>query len=256
MLLHIPDLLNADELRQARALLKAAPWHDGRHSAGAQAAQVKNNEQLPHDCEAARQIRGMVLRGLDRCPQFFSAALPKKVFTPRLNRYGGATNHYGKHIDNAIRALPDSGQRVRTDISCTVFLAEPHEYEGGELCISDTMVPPRSLTACGSLPPEGAHLALGAARQQGDGELAIKLPAGHMVLYPGTSLHEVRPVTRGHRLACFFWVESMVRSDEQRRLLYELDMNLLRLRQQHGETAETTALTGTYHNLLRMWADT
>ncbi len=227
MLLHIPNILNADELQRARALLADAPWTDGRHSAGTQAAQVKNNEQLPHDCEAARQIRAMVLRGLDRSPQFFSAALPKKVFTPRINRYGGEANHYGNHIDNAIRALPDSGQRVRTDISCTVFLAEPDAYEGGELCISDTY-----------------------------GEQAVKLPAGHMVLYPGTSLHQVRPVTRGHRLAGFFWIESMVRSDEQRRLLHELDMNLLRLRQQHGEGAETTALTGTYHNLLRMWADT
>ena len=226
MLLRIPDILNADELRQARALLATAPWADGRESAGGQAAQVKNNEQLPHDCEAARAIRAMILRGLDRSPQFFSAALPKKVFTPRLNRYGGAANHYGNHIDNAIRALPD-GQRVRTDISCTVFLAEPEEYEGGELCISDTY-----------------------------GEQIVKLPAGQLVLYPGTSLHQVRPVTRGHRLACFFWIESMVRSDEQRRLLYELDMNLLRLRQQHGDSAETTALTGSYHNLLRLWADT
>ncbi|MDP3701491.1 MAG: Fe2+-dependent dioxygenase [Hylemonella sp.] len=227
MLLHIPDILESGELRHACALLADAPWTDGKPSAGAQAAQVKNNEQLPHDCEAARQIRAMVLRGLDRSPQFFSAALPKKVFTPRINRYGGDANHYGKHIDNAIRALPDRGQRVRTDVSCTVFLAEPDDYEGGELCISDTY-----------------------------GEQAIKLPAGHMVLYPGTSLHQVRPVTRGQRLACFFWIESMVRSDEQRRLLYDLDMSLLRLRQQHGECAETTALTGTYHNLLRMWADT
>jgi PKHD-type hydroxylase len=226
MLLHIPDILDADELRRARELLADAPWTDGRESAGVQAARVKNNEQLPHDCAAAREIRAMVLRGLDRSPQFFSAALPKKVFTPRINRYGGASNFYGHHIDNAIRALPD-GQRVRTDISCTVFLAEPDEYDGGELCIADTY-----------------------------GEQAVKLPAGHMVLYPGTSLHQVRPVTRGHRLACFFWIESMVRNDEQRRLLYELDMNLLRLRQQHGEGAETTALTGSYHNLLRMWANT
>lgn len=227
MLLHIPDILTPQELAHARSLLLDAPWRGGRQSAGRQAAQVKHNEQLAHDCEAARQIRTLVLRGLDRSPPFFSAALPKKVYTPRINRYGGSSNHYGRHIDNAIRALPDSGQRVRTDISCTLFLAEPEEYEGGELCIADTY-----------------------------GEQAVKLPAGHMVLYPGTSLHEVRPVTRGQRLACFFWIESMVRSDEQRRLLYELDMNLLRLRQQHGETAETTALTGTYHNLLRMWSDT
>ncbi len=227
MLLHIPDILNPDELKRARELLATAPWADGRDSAGAQAAQVKNNEQLPHDCSAAREIRAMVLRGLDRSARFFSAALPKKVFTPRINRYGGASNHYGNHIDNAIRALPDASQRVRTDISCTVFLCEPDEYDGGELCISDTY-----------------------------GEQAVRLPAGHMVLYPGTSLHQVRPVTRGQRLACFFWIESMVRSDEQRRLLYELDMALLRLRQQHGESAESTALTGSYHNLLRMWADT
>jgi PKHD-type hydroxylase len=226
MLLHIPDILNPEELRQARALLAAAPWADGRDSAGSQAAQVKNNEQLPHDCEAARRIRALVLAGLDRCPQFFSAALPRKVFTPRVNRYGGSANHYGPHIDNAIRTTSE-GQRIRTDLSCTVFLSDPQDYDGGELCIADPC-----------------------------GEQALKLPAGHLLLYPGTSLHQVRPVTRGTRLACFFWIESMVRGDDQRRLLYELDMNLLALRQRHGEGPETTALTGTYHNLLRMWART
>jgi PKHD-type hydroxylase len=169
----------------------------------------------------------MVLRGLDANPLFFSAALPKKVFPPRLNRYGGDSNYYGKHIDGSVRYTPNSGQRVRTDVSCTVFLSDPEDYDGGELCVADTY-----------------------------GEQAVKLPAGHLVLYPGTSLHQVKPVTRGYRLACFFWIESMVRSDEQRRLLYELDMNLLRLREQHGETDETTGLTGCYHNLLRMWADT
>jgi PKHD-type hydroxylase len=227
MLLHIPDVLTPAEVRRAQALLDTAPWADGSPGAGVQAAQVKNNEQLAHDCAAAQEIRAMVLRGLDRCPLFFSAALPKKVFPPRLNRYGGSSNFYGNHIDGAVRYLPDTGQRVRTDVSCTVFLNDLTDYDGGELCIADTY-----------------------------GEQAIKLPAGHMVLYPGTSLHQVKPVTRGHRLACFFWVESMVRSDEQRRLLYELDMNLLSLRTRHGETQETTGLTGTYHNLLRMWADT
>ena len=227
MLLHLPDILTADEVRQAQALLADAPWGDGRAGAGDQARQVKNNEQLDHDCAAAQAIRALVLRALDRSPLFFSAALPKRVFPPRLNRYGGDSNYYGNHIDGAVRYLPDSGQRVRTDVSCTLFLADPASYDGGELCIADTY-----------------------------GEQAIKLPAGHMVLYPGTSLHQVKPVTRGHRLACFFWIESMVRSDEQRRLLYELDMNLLALRQQHGDGAETTALTGVYHNLLRMWADT
>ncbi|MEO8120559.1 MAG: Fe2+-dependent dioxygenase [Rhodoferax sp.] len=227
MLLHIPDILTADEVRHAQHLLASAPWGDGRPGAGVQAVQVKNNEQLPHDCDAAREIRTMVLRGLDANPLFFSAALPKRVFPPRLNRYGGDSNYYGNHIDGSVRYLPGTGQRVRTDVSCTVFLSDPADYDGGELCVADTY-----------------------------GEQAVKLPAGHMVLYPGTSLHQVKPVTRGHRLACFFWIESMVRSDEQRRLLYELDMNLLRLRERHGETIETTGLTGCYHNLLRMWADT
>mgnify|MGYP003606517086 FL=1 len=227
MLLNIPELITQDEVRHARELLKTAPWTDGRASAGVQARQVKNNEQLPHDCDAAKQIRAMVLRGLDRHAIFFSAALPKRVFTPRINRYGGEANTYGNHVDNAIRFAPDTGLRVRTDISCTVFLADPDEYEGGELVVQDTF-----------------------------GEQRVKLRAGDMVLYPGTSVHKVEPVTRGYRLACFFWIESMVRSDEQRRLLYELDMNLLQLRKEHGEGPSTTALTGTYHNLLRMWADT
>ncbi len=227
MLLHLPNILTPEEVSQAQALLAAAPWVDGRAGAGEQARQVKNNKQLDHDCDAARTIRAMVLRALDRSPLFFSAALPKKVFPPRLNRYGGDSNFYGNHIDGAVRYTPGTAVRVRTDVSCTLFLSDPQDYDGGELCIADTY-----------------------------GEQAVKLPAGHMVLYPGTSLHQVKPVTRGYRLACFFWIESMVRSDEQRRMLYELDMNLLALRQRHGESDETTALTGIYHNLLRHWADT
>jgi len=226
MLLTLPDLLTSDEVRTARDLLADAPWGDGRDSAGPQARRVKNNQQLPHGCEAATRIRALVLAALERSPAFFTAALPRKIFTPRINRYSGEANAYGDHIDNAIRLLPD-GQRVRTDVSCTVFLSDPAAYDGGELTVADTY-----------------------------GTRGVKLPAGHAVLYPGTSLHQVTPVTRGERLACFFWVESLVRSDEQRRLLYELDMNLLSLRQRHGESAETTALTGTYHNLLRLWADT
>jgi PKHD-type hydroxylase len=226
MLLKIADILTTTEVREARALLDAAPWGDGRASAGDQAARVKHNEQLPHDCEPARTVRAMVLRGLDRQPLFLSAALPRKVFTPRFNRYSGAANHYGEHVDNAIRFM-ENGQRVRTDISCTVFLSEPGEYDGGELVIHDTF-----------------------------GAQQVKLPAGHAVLYPGTSVHQVLPVTRGARVACFFWIESMVRSDEQRRLLYDMDMALMQLRQQHGDNPATTALTGTYHNLLRQWADT
>ncbi|WP_180684040.1 Fe2+-dependent dioxygenase [Tepidicella baoligensis] len=230
MLLTLPDILTPDELRLVRDWLAHAPWEDGRASAGPQARSVKHNQQLPRDCEAARQIVGQVTRGLDRSPLFFSAALPLRLFAPRINRYAGASNHYGPHVDNSIRlqALP-SGQTeyVRTDVSCTVFLNDPDEYEGGELTVHDTY---------------GTH--------------SVKLPAGHAVLYPGTSVHEVRPVTRGERLACFLWIQSMVRSDEQRRLLFDLDMNLLRMRERHGESAETTALTGIYHNLLRLWADT
>ena len=233
MLLTIPDVLTAEELQTAQQLLQSAPWADGKAGAGEQAAQVKNNEQLPHDCEAATAIRNMVLRGLDRSPLFFSATLPKRVFTPRVNRYGGGSNFYGNHVDGAVRFLPDSGQRVRTDVSCTVFLCDPAEYDGGELSIAAAQ-----------------------AGQTGQGGQAVKLPAGHLVLYPGTHVHQVRPVTRGYRLACFFWIESMVRRDDQRRLLYELDMSLLKLRQMHGDSVETTELTGTYHNLLRMWADT
>ena len=227
MLLHIPHILSPEEVQNARRLLAAAPWADGRSSAGSQARAVKNNEQLPHDCDAATEIRAMLLRGLDRNPTFFSAALPKRVYTPQLNRYQGGSNFYGNHVDNAVRFAPDTGLRVRTDISCTLFLSEPADYDGGELVVQDSA---------------------GAQR--------VKLPAGDMVLYEGTSVHQVEPVTRGVRLACFFWIESMVRSGEQRRLLFDMDMALLGLRQQHGETPETTALTGTYHNLLRMWADT
>lgn len=227
MLLHLPRILTSDEVKQAQALLATAPWGDGRKGAGEQARRVKNNEQLDHDCDEARAIRQMVLQGLDRSPIFFSATLPKRIFPPRLNRYGGQSNYYGNHIDGAVRYMPETGVRVRTDVSCTIVLSEPDSYDGGELCIADTY-----------------------------GEQNVKLAAGDAVIYPGTSLHQVKPVTRGYRLACFFWIESMVRSDEQRRMLYELDMNLLALRQRHGETDETTALTGVYHNLLRMWADT
>jgi len=230
MLLTLPDILSPDDLARARTLLADAPWQDGRESAGPQARTVKNNQQLPHDSAAATAIRHMVLNGLNRSALFFSAALPLRIFTPRVNRYGDEMNTYGNHIDNAIRLKATDGgttEYVRTDVSCTVFLNDPDEYDGGELTVSDTY-----------------------------GTRGVKLPAGHALLYPGTSLHQVTPVTRGHRVACFLWVQSMVRSDEQRRLLYELDMNLLALRQRHGETAETTALIGTYHNLLRMWAET
>jgi len=229
MLQHIHQVLNADEVRQAREILARAPWGDGRVTAGVQSAQAKNNEQLPQEGADTRALQEIVLRGLNRHATFFSAALPKRVFPPLFNRYGGVANAFGNHVDNAIRYAPGAtGERVRTDVSCTLFFAQPDEYDGGELVIEDTY-----------------------------GTQRVKLPAGDMVLYPGTSVHRVEPVTRGYRLASFFWVESMVRSDEQRRLLFDMDTHLMRLRSAHGETdAAAIGLTGTYHNLLRMWADT
>ena len=235
MLQHLKQVLTPAELRFAQDKLVDAPWSDGRASAGTQAALVKNNAQLPHDCDTAKALRTVVLKALDNHPLFFAATLPKKLLTPRFNRYGQSAQaepmpspmFYGAHIDNAIRFAPDTGQRVRTDISGTLFLSDPESYEGGELVVHDAY-----------------------------GEQRIKLPAGDLVLYPGTSIHQVTPVTRGVRLACFFWIESMIRSDEQRRILVDLDSNIQALRNQHGETAEAVALTGTYHNLLRLWADT
>lgn len=227
MLIRIPAVLGAEALRQAQAMLAEARWEGGAATAGSQARQAKNNEQLPPLSEPARQLQALVLGALERHPLFFSAALPKKLFPPMFNRYSGATNSYGSHVDNAIRHAPGGGPRVRTDLSCTLFLAEPEDYDGGELIIEDSY-----------------------------GEQRVKLPAGDMVLYPGTSVHRVAPVTRGARLASFFWIESMVRSDEQRRLLFDFDMSLMRLRDKHGDDAETVKLAGQYHNLLRMWADT
>jgi len=228
MLLHVKQVLNDDELREARAILARAPWGDGRVTAGVQSAQMKNNEQLPQDGAETKALQRIVLGGLNRHATFFSAALPKRVFPPLFNRYGGASNSFGDHVDNAVRFIPGTaGERVRTDVSCTLFLSDPDAYDGGELAVDDTF---------------------GAQR--------IKLPAGDMVLYPGTSVHRVEPVTRGHRVASFFWIESMVRSDEARRLLFEMDTHLMRLRTSVGETDPAViGLTGTYHNLLRMWAD-
>lgn len=227
MLIHIPGVLGPEALARAQALLAGARWEPGTASAGRQAAQVKNNEQLPPTGDTALALQRLVLGALERHPLFFSAALPKKIFPPMFNRYAGSANAYGNHVDNAVRYAPRSGERVRTDISCTLFLAEPAAYDGGELVV-----------------------------QHSFGEQAVKLAAGDAVLYPGTSVHRVEPVTRGARLASFFWIESMVRGDEQRRLLFDMDMALVRLRQRDGDSDEAVALTGTYHNLLRLWADT
>lgn len=227
MLLQIANVLTPEDLQQIRQRVCHADWRDGRVTAGSQSAAVKNNQQLPEDCEAAQQARHWVSVALARNPMFVSGALPKKVYPPLFNRYAGAANAFGNHIDNAIRTHAVTAQHVRTDISCTLFLSDPESYDGGELVVQDTY-----------------------------GEQRIKRNAGDMVMYPGTSVHRVEPVTRGERLACFFWIESMVRHDAQRRLLYDMDMAILDLRKAGGDTAQTVSLTGCYHNLLRMWADT
>ena len=229
MLLHLKNVLAPQELATARGLLgDDAPWIDGRSSAGAQALAQKNNEQLVQDSPQAAQLRTLVLAALQREPMFFSAALPRRIFNPLFNRYRGASNHYGAHIDGAILHSRDPAQWVRSDISCTLFLAQPEDYEGGELVIRE---------------PQG--------------ERRIKFAAGDLVLYPGSTLHEVAPVTRGARIASFFWIESMVRSTEQRQLLFEMDMALLQLRARGGETDPALVrLPGPYPNLLRRWADT
>jgi len=225
MLLPIPDVLAATALARSDALLKQADWTDGRIPAGSQAATVKNNLQLPETSPVAQQLRTLVLEALSRNPAFFSAALPKRIYPPLFNRYGGTANAFGNHVDNAVRTHPATAQHVRTDMSFTLFLNDPAEYDGGELVIEDGM-----------------------------GGRAIKLPAGHLILYPAYSVHRVEPVTRGARLACFSWLESMVREPQQRELLHELDMSIAALRSEHGETDAAVRLTSCYHNLMRMWA--
>src|SRR5690606_34489850 len=190
MIITVPDVLSGAQVREARAVLDAAEWVDGRVTAGHQSARSKDNQQLPEDSPAARQLGDLVLAALERNPRFVSAALPLKVFPPLFNRYTSGQS-FGLHVDNAVRMLRGTPHRVRTDLSATLFLAEPADYDGGELVVEDTY---------------GAH--------------AIRLPAGHMVLYPASSLHRVNPVTRGARVASFFWIQSMVREDAQRALLF------------------------------------
>ena len=228
MLVRIENVLTKEEVAHCRSVLEGTKWVDGKITAGAQSALAKHNLQVPEDAPQARALGDIVLRALGRSQGFNSAAVPFRVFPPLFNRYGGTANAFGNHVDNAVRFIPGTlGERVRTDISCTLFLADPDEYDGGELVIEDTF-----------------------------GAQSVKLPAGDLVLYPGTSVHRVEPVTRGHRVASFFWVESMVRSDEQRRLLYDMDRHLMHLRGTVGESDPgVIGLTGLYHNLLRAWAD-
>ena len=224
MILQIPDVLGPEQLAQARRLLDEAAWVDGRVTAGHQSARAKDNLQLAETDPVARQLGELIVTALQRNPLFISAALPLRVFPPLFNRYEGGQS-FGNHVDNAIRQSAN-GLRIRTDVSATLFLAGPDEYEGGELMIEDTF---------------GVH--------------SVKLPAGHMVLYPASSLHHVRPVVRGARIASFFWLQSMVRDDGQRTLLFDLDAAIQRLSADVPEHPATVQLTAVYHNLLRRWAE-
>jgi PKHD-type hydroxylase len=225
MLITIADVLTPEEVAQARAILDAAEWVDGKVTAGYQAQTVKENLQLAEGNPAAIKLGEMVLAALARSSLFMSAALPLKVFPPMFNRYTGG-GHFGTHVDTAIRALASTGQRIRTDVSATLFLTPADQYDGGELLVEDTY---------------GLH--------------TVKLPAGHMVLYPATSLHRVTPVTRGARVSSFFWIQSMIRTDGDRALLYDLDTAIQRLAKESPGNPIGVQLTGVYHNLLRRWAE-
>jgi PKHD-type hydroxylase len=225
MLITIPDVLNAAEVAQIRAKLDAADWVDGKVTAGYQAQRVKDNEQLPEASPLALELGDIVLKGLARSPVFMSAALPFRVFPPMFNRYRGG-GRFGSHVDTAIRSVVPSGQRIRTDVSATLFLTPPEEYDGGELIVEDTY---------------GTH--------------SVKLPIGHLVLYPATSLHRVEPVTRGARVSSFFWIQSMIRSDGDRTMLFDLDQTIQKLAIELPDSPLGVNLTGVYHNLLRRWAE-
>ncbi len=227
MLVQLPKVLGEAQLAAIRAKLASAggAWVDGRATAGHQGALVKSNLQLAEDSAIARELGDMVLAALERNPLFISAALPSRVYPPLFNRYEGGM-HFGSHVDGAVRLLPGTGVKIRTDLSATLFLAPPEEYDGGELLVEDSY-----------------------------GLQRVKLPAGDMVLYPAGSLHRVEPVTRGTRLASFFWVQSMVRDDGQRTLLFDLDMAIVRLTREAPGNPALVSLTGCYHNLLRMWAE-
>jgi PKHD-type hydroxylase len=225
MLLQIPDVLTPAQVTEFRQALEQAEWIDGRVTAGHQSARAKDNSQLPEDHPMARKLGDLVLAALERQSLFMAAALPLKVFPPLFNCYRGGQS-FGTHVDNAIRQVTGTPHRVRTDLSATLFLSSPEEYDGGELLIEDT---------------SGMH--------------SIKLPAGHLILYPATSLHHVRPVTRGARIASFFWVQSMVRDGAERALLFDLDMAIQQISTESPDHPAVIQLTGVYHNLLRRWAD-
>lgn len=225
MLLHVPQVLTKEQVAAAVRRLDGAPWTDGRVTAGAQSARAKQNLQLPEDAPQAREIGDVILAALQRSALFMSAALPLKVFPPLFNRYAGG-HAFGSHVDNAIRQVPGTPHRVRTDLSATLFFIDPDGYEGGELVVEDTY---------------GTH--------------RVKLPAGDMVLYPSTSLHHVTPVTSGARVCSFFWIQSLVRDDGRRTLLFDMDTAIQRLARDVPDHPSTVQLTGVYHNLLRQWGE-
>lgn len=225
MLIHIAEVFSAQEAAQIRGRLEEADWVDGRATAGHQSAQVKRNRQLPEQLPLAQELGNQILQRLSANNLFMSAALPRKIFPPLFNRYEGG-EAFGYHVDNAVRAVPGTTERVRTDLSATLFFSDPASYDGGELVVDDTY-----------------------------GPRTVKLPAGHMVLYPGTSLHKVNPVTRGARISAFFWMQSLVREDSQRALLLDMDVAIQRLNQDAAGHPSIVQLTGVYHNLLRRWAE-
>jgi PKHD-type hydroxylase len=225
MMLHIPGVLTPDQVRQMRQRLAGADWVDGRASVGSQGAQVKRNRQLAEATPLALELGDMIVKALTAHPLFYSAVLPLKVLPPYFNSYAGGEN-YGLHIDGAIRVRAGTTDVMRADVSTTVFLSDPDDYEGGELTVMDAY---------------GSH--------------EVKLPAGDAIVYPSSSVHRVNPVTGGERVASFLWTQSMVRDDWQRTMLFDLDQNIQKLRAQHGDNEATVGLAGHYHNLLRMWAD-
>jgi len=226
MLIQIPDVLTREEVAHCRQMLGASQWVDGKVTAGQQAAKAKNNLQIPVDSNAARELGDLILRALGRNAAFNAFALPLRVLPPMFNRYDTGMG-FGNHVDGAIRAIPGLGMRMRTDVSTTLFLSDPDEYDGGELVVEDTY---------------GAH--------------AVKLPAGHAVVYPASSLHRVSEITRGSRWSSFFWSQSMVKDESQRRILYDMDLAIIRLRQELADDHPSVlGLSNTYHNLLRLWAE-
>jgi PKHD-type hydroxylase len=225
VLVHVPEVLTEPQVARCRDIIERAKWIDGRATAGHQSARAKHNLQIPEGTPEAREMGELIVAALERSPLFISAALPHRIFPPLFNRYDESMT-FGFHVDNAIRQITGTPLRLRTDLSATLFLSRPEEYDGGELVVEDTY---------------GSH--------------EVKLPAGHLILYPATSLHRVNPVTRGARLASFFWIQSMVRDDGRRALLFDLDMAINQANQAIPNHASIVALTSCYHNLLRGWAE-